>query len=314
MVDVGRGRSEIKESAGPHIARAQRRAAEFVSRYDRLSARRPLWTVPREFARTYRRLNCSLLAGAIAFRTFLWLMPFVLFAVGILSAFGTGDGGLKIAHHLGFTGAAADQIRDALDDGHKSWYVAALIGLLGVATSGLSLIRNIYLAYGRIWDLEPRPLRRRLRNLTALIGGVAALLAVRGLVGHVGNVRPLTAVAIVAVQFVVIAAVWLWISWWLPHSAVDWRDLLPGALLMTVAFSVLYAVSAFYLPQKVSKASSLYGGLGVAFALLAWLLVIAYVIVSAGVLNAVWWRYRRAAQTVEPHGGDRPSPAVEFSE
>ena len=171
MGDAGRGRSEIKESAGPHIARAQRRAAEFVSRYDRLSARRPLWTVPREFARTYRRLNCSLLAGAIAFRTFLWLMPFALFAVGVLSAFGAGGGGLKIAHHLGFTGAAADQIRDALHDGHKSWYVAALIGLLGVATSGLSLIRNIYLAYGRIWDLEPRPLRRRLRTLTALIGG-----------------------------------------------------------------------------------------------------------------------------------------------
>lgn len=269
-----------------------RRTGERISRYDQLSARWPVLAVPSEFARAYREVNARLLAGAIAFRTFLWLMPFVLFAIGILSAF-KGDSGLMLAHHVDISGHAADQIRVALQDNHKSWWVAALIGLVGVVTSGLSLVRDVHLAYYRIWNLEPQPIRNRLGVLGALTGGMAVLIFVRGLVGHFGNVRLLTATAIISVQFVVVTVVWLWVSWWLPHAKVNWRGLIPGALLMTITFSILHAVSAFYLPHKIARASALYGAIGVSFTILAWLLVLAYIIVSAALLNVVWSKHYR---------------------
>ena len=49
-----------------------------------------------------------------------------------------------------------------------------------------------------------------------------------------------------AATFLLVApltALWLWVSWVLPHRGVGWKSLLPGALLVAVGFQVLHVLT-----------------------------------------------------------------------
>lgn len=59
--------------------------------------------------------------------------------------------------------------------------------------------------------------------------------------------------------------------------------------------------SVYVLVHRVEKASNLYGSLGVAAALLAWLYVFGRIMVAAAMLNATLWE-RRAVPPGAPDG------------
>ena len=56
--------------------------------------------------------------------------------------------------------------------------------------------------------------------------------------------------------------------------------------------SILRIVSRVYLPARFEKSSQLYGSLGVAAVMLAWLLIIGNLIVASALINVVWSDYR----------------------
>jgi uncharacterized BrkB/YihY/UPF0761 family membrane protein len=65
---------------------------------------------------------------------------------------------------------------------------------------------------------------------------------------------------------------------------------------MAAGFEVLKVVGGVLVPRAVAGSSALYGSLGVVFAVLAWLLLYARLIVYGAVLNVV--RYEAGAGTV----------------
>ena len=80
-------------------------------------------------------------------------------------------------------------------------------------------------------------------------------------------------------------------------------DLLPGALLIGVGVQVLHLISAFYLVNRISSSSQLYGALGAAATLLLWGYLLARVLIGASTLNHTLFRYRDVARL--PSGGER---------
>jgi uncharacterized BrkB/YihY/UPF0761 family membrane protein len=87
---------------------------------------------------------------------------------------------------------------------------------------------------------------------------------------------------------------WLLASSLLPHGNAPWRALIPGALLVGVGLGLLNLLSVYWLSHRIESASQLYGSLGVAAAMLAWLYLIGRLMVASAMLNATFWEQRRA--------------------
>jgi uncharacterized BrkB/YihY/UPF0761 family membrane protein len=80
----------------------------------------------------------------------------------------------------------------------------------------------------------------------------------------------------------------------LPHGDAPWTALIPGALLVGVGMGALNLVSVYWLSHRIQSASQLYGSLGVAAAILAWLYLVGRFIVASAMLNASIWEQRQA--------------------
>ena len=111
-------------------------------------------------------------------------------------------------------------------------------------------------------------------------------------IGKAGQYIPGGVLVVGVLQAVVLGFAWLGLSLRLPDRRSSWTDLIPGAVLFGVAFAFLHAVSRIYLPSKIRKSSELYGSLGIAATMLAWLLIIGELIVLTALVNVVWADYR----------------------
>jgi hypothetical protein len=75
---------------------------------------------------------------------------------------------------------------------------------------------------------------------------------------------------------------------------------LPGCLIIGFGVALLHAASRIYLPGRLENSSKLYGSLGTATVILAWLLLVGQVIVGATIVNAM-----RVQRTNHPELGSR---------
>ena len=72
-----------------------------------------------------------------------------------------------------------------------------------------------------------------------------------------------------------------------PRGTRDPGVLLPGAVLVAATTVGMQAVSQFYLPGQIGRASELYGAIGATIVTLGWFFILGRVIVIALALNAV---------------------------
>ena len=245
-----------------------------------------------------RRSAASTLAGALAFQFFLTLLPLTLVAVvglGLLKS-AAGAPPAEALRQFGIRGVLASTIdhHGALHDPGRLAVLA--LGVIGTLSGARSAARALRAIHAIAWGVPMVRWRRSGRAglmflMVVVIGFACAGLAtrVRSDVG-VG----LGAGATTLLVFVV-GAIWLGASWLLPHRAgVRWTDLLPGAVMVGVAFAVLQAVTANWLGPKLNHESALYGSLGVAFVILGWLYLVGRLLVAAPLLNASILEHREA--------------------
>ena len=81
--------------------------------------------------------------------------------------------------------------------------------------------------------------------------------------------------------------------------------MIPGALLMTVAWLLIRLATVVYFTWRLDRASALYGGLGMAAVFLAWLYIISRCLVASISLNATIWQHDEAAGTSARRVDDR---------
>ncbi|HEY2281800.1 MAG TPA: YhjD/YihY/BrkB family envelope integrity protein [Streptosporangiaceae bacterium] len=297
--------SGTEPPASGRLARLRARAERASSQYQRRSQTQPLLGLPVTFVARYTVRQGVLLASALAFRLFLWLMPLALLFAGILAALAQDHAGSleTAAKEAGVAGAASHQAVAALQSGHKSWLAAVLIGGFLLLWTTRTLMRNLALVSAHAWQTpNHRPRQKELLVTTLVFAGSAvALLAVAALITRLDRLFPGELLLAIIVESVAAAAVWLVVSLRLPDDRADWTDLLPGCLLVGVGLAVLHAVSAVYLPAKLAKSSALYGTLGIAGVILAWLLLVGQVIICGALVNSVWAEYRASRRRPDEH-------------
>lgn len=282
-----------------------------AARWERI---RPRWwpfQLAEEFVRRYIRLSCGTLAGDLAFRAFVWLLPFVFIAVALISLVGEGntERTKELLNSSGIAGSVGQNIADQIHQVHKSWWIVAIIGLFGLVSSGLSLVQSLRRAHFVVWGLPPEPTRSKAKHLLGFIGTLIAAFAIANVVSRLAQAGPIVAAPLSLGLFVGYIGLWFLASWAFPHRDVPLTSLLPGAVLFGIAFEILHAISAFYLPHRISTATQIYGVLGISFVVLAWLLIIGHVTVSAALLNAVWAdHFHPVEPAAEEPATDEPGP------
>lgn len=193
-----------------------------------------------------------------------------------------------------------------MDTASNSRQAASVVGLLGLAWSGSAVAVALQQAVRAPWQERPEGIVDRLKGMGWLVAaglGFAAALALGGLLNFLPDDLPkplLTAGAILVGLVAEIALFW-WMFWGLGSRRVGGRDLLPGAIAGGIGFEVLKLVGTVYVPRLVASSSSLYGPLGVVFAVLAWLAFFARLIIYSSTLNAVLYERREGTVQVPIH-------------
>jgi uncharacterized BrkB/YihY/UPF0761 family membrane protein len=240
--------------------------------------------VPFRAAERNRRVASSVLAGGIAYRLFLWLLPFGLIlggAFGLMDADSTEDA----AEDAGLPAAVVNAIGDATRAaGSDSWWLLA-VGVPLLLYAGYTGAKAVQLIHSLVWDEPPRrsnPLKASL----AFTAMVCAFMAAVALTWWIRGETWLGGVLAATLAIAPLAALWLWVSLRLPHRDAPWQALLPGALVVALGFQVLHGLVGNFLVPKLEKSTSLYGGLGATTTLLFFMYIAGSLVVAAPVLNS----------------------------
>jgi membrane protein len=270
------------------------------ARLDRMGERWPLLRRALAVQDRYGELNGGELASAVTLAAFLSVFPLIIVGIavfGFFSAASSRDLPREVIANLGLEGKAAEVLLDAMRTAQTSRASASLIGFIGLAWTGLGLIRALQYAWDAAWQVRTRGLRDRLRGLGWLVGASVLMGASFALTASLRFVPTALAPIGALAGFGLGIAAWLWTAKVLPSRDVGWRPLLPGAVMGAVGLEALKAAGSYWVPTAVIRSSALYGSLGLAIALLAWLLVFGRLIVYTAMLEVVLWEERHG--TVE---------------
>ena len=252
---------------------------------------------------TYRRDResaGSVIGSAIAFRLFLFFVPFLLLVVGIAGFASAFVGARALSRTAGISGSLGAEISEAFQQpGFTRWF-AVLFGLFGVLTAGRSLSRVLVAASAAAWRLPLSGTRASLRTAGVVAGLICGMAVIAILVNRLREDLGLGIAGLSFVPALVIYGLaWLAVSMMLPRVTADPGALLPGSLLVALIITVMHAVSEFYLPDRLSRASQLYGAIGATVVTLGWFFILGRAIVLAMELNAaIFERYGSISQIV----------------
>jgi membrane protein len=250
----------------------------------------------------FSEIHGNYLASTITLAAFLSLFPLLLVATAVLGFFSAGSPDLAqtVIRELGVTDSRiADVITNALRSAENNRRTASIIGLAGLLWAALGLVGALQYAFNEVWQVKGRGIKDKAVGLVWLVGAGLILIMSFSFTA-VLNVfpaflAPLSVVAGLAVGL----GLFLWSSKVLPNRQLHWRELLPGAVLGAIGLEVLKLVGTLYVPRLVASSSALYGSIGVAFALLVWLLFFGRVLVYSAALNVVRWEENHGTVRVE---------------
>lgn len=284
--------------------------ARLQARLLALRARRPLVDHVFQAARRNSSEHGNWHVSVITLPGFLSFFPLLALAFAVAGFVASYDAGaqdqiLKILKSVlpGLIGSGKGQIDVSTLAAHKG--STGIVGLVGLAFSGLGLISALRGSTRAVWRLEPTPgnvVVTKLRDLVTLFTMGLALIASFTLTGGAtaaatvvvrntplpddGAGPILLRIAAIALAVAGDFALFLVAFRVLPQARARWRDIADGALLAAIGFEILQTFGAFYLQRTTGNA--LYGTFAAVIGLLVWTNLVArlYVFAAAWAVTA----------------------------
>jgi membrane protein len=291
---------EPEEVPTGRVARMKKRQAALKARYEAMQARAEAERSRRgsvdavfEMAERDSEVGGGIIAGALAYRLFIWLLPLALVTVVGLGyvADASGDSPEEAANRVGLAGLVTQSVSSASKSANR-WY-ALVVGIPILLYLTRSLLRVLIGVHRLVWgDLRasaPKPTIVSTLKLLAVLVGFFVVAGLGTTVRHHSLLLGILAVIVIALPY---AGLWLYVTVKLPHREATWKDLVPGAVLFGISMEGLQAFAVYFLgPYSLSKEGT-YGALGIAAVLLFALYLLSRVVVFAAVVNATLWSRR----------------------
>ncbi len=270
------------------IVRVHEARAKAQERLEYERERRYLVALAFIIADRSRQTAASVLAGALAFRFFLTLLPLTLVAVVGLGYLRV-EGGTPsdVVKQFGIKGVLASTINHSSALTNPGRTVVLLGGVWGVLSGARTSTATLRAIHALAWGVPVVRWRRRSLAGIVFLGAVVVGFACGGLATRLRSEEGIAVGLGAAVLMAAVAGtMWFGASWLLPRrSGVGWKALVPGAVVVGVGFALLQAVTANLIGPKLDHESSLYGSLGVSFVVLGWLYAVGRLMVAAPLLN-----------------------------
>ena len=244
------------------------------------------------------------LAALITYYGFLSLFPLLLLLVTILGFVLEGDPGLQerlVSSTLAELPIIGSQLRENVQS-LKGSGVGLAVGILGTLYGCLGAAGATQNAFNRAWAVprneRPNPIALRLRSLLLLVvlgAGVLVTTALSGLTTGGGafgvTVGPWPGIA--AIPLTTLANVGLFMLAFrvLTASQVPARHLCIGAVMAGVGWQLVQVAGTYFVGRGLMGAPAAYGVFGLVLGLIAWIYLLALVIVFAAEINVVAQRH-----------------------
>jgi uncharacterized BrkB/YihY/UPF0761 family membrane protein len=245
----------------------------------------------------------GVLAAAVAFRLFMFLVPyaFVMVTGFGLASTAAGQDPRDAARSAGIGGLLASAVANTSTMSLANRLFALFVGGFALALTARSLIRVLWIVHRLIWRVEPSRKPSAWASLV-LVGFVTVLFGVADLAAWLGGQSLGLRVVALLLTVVLSAAAWYLASWWLPREECEWWALLPGAFIIGLGVGVLHLLTITYVVHVVSRKSAVYGAIGIALALLLWTYFAGRLLTAAIAANASVWKHRSAETAAVPSG------------
>jgi len=229
----------------------------------------------------------GLLAGALAYRLFVLLLPTALLFVSGLGLYaGAADKSTsEAAREAGLHGLIASQVASASADGAR-WLVFILL-IPAVLYATATLYRALAIVHGIVWEGSGRGARVTPSGVGMVFVALLLVIAAAQIVGSIRRHDQLGGLSALLVYLVLAGGAWLLVSLQLPHRDVRWQALLPGAAVVGVGLLFVNVFNVYVTTRLVEGRADTYGALGIATALLLSLVIVGRLIVFSAELNAL---------------------------
>ena len=243
-------------------------------------------------------LGGGLLAGALAYRLFVFLLPTALLLVSGLGLYaGSIDKSpSKVAEDAGLHGLIASEVASAASGRHRG--LVFLLMVPAVFYAMVTLYRAIAKVHAIAWYGSGRGIRTTRRGVGVFATALVLQLVAVEIVGCARADR-LGGLAALLAYLVLVGGAWLAVSAQLPHREVRWPRLLPGALLFGVGLVFVNVFNIYVTTRLVENRANTYGALGIATALLFSLVLVGRLIVVSAELNASLDERRTRSQNTD---------------
>ncbi|HET6209153.1 MAG TPA: YhjD/YihY/BrkB family envelope integrity protein [Jatrophihabitans sp.] len=292
------------------------------ARWQRLRQRRPGVDHLATGYQHYQDRHGNQLAAAITYFSFLALFPLILLGVSITGFVLAAAPHLQTELFAHLTeqvpGSFGKTLKDVISAAIRQRTAVGVVGLAGVALTGLGWIDNLRTGIDTLWGLPPRKrsfLAKKaadalvlaglgigmLASLAITVGGTAASGWVLRLIGadRVTGAGTLTSIVALLLAVAGSMVIFGWVMIRLPDTQVSRRTAWRSTLLAAVGFEVLKIVGTFYI-ARVTKSPAA-AVIGPALGVLVWINL-----VSRYLLFCVAWAATAPDSERLPNPADLP--------
>lgn len=239
--------------------------------------------------RCVERMNAidgSNLAVTLAGQAFVAVIPALIIAATVVTASdGETIGGWLISNYE-LSGSAATAVEQLFATPPSATGGITVLGVLILAVSLAGLVRTLQTTFEKAWSLPARGFRGAMDGLGGALV-LAMVLAIAAWIAHLFGDLVGSRLIAVPFQLAVGVPLWLLITSLMLSRRVPYRRLLPGAIITAAGQIGLTWWTAVYIPRLIANDAVRYGAIGVAFALVSWLVLVAYLIVASAAVGSV---------------------------
>ena len=201
-----------------------------------------------------------MLSAAIAFRAFLFLVPYVFFCVVTfgLAAGTSSEDPTDLARSVGVSGLMARTFASAanLDTWNRVW--AICVSGFAMFLAARALVKVLRITHGLVWRVPVPKLSSSNAAAALAIGLVSTQLLVGGGIAWIRQQSLLLGILSLLLSMGLVFGLYLFTSRLLPHAECPWWALAPGAALVAVGTTGLQAATVFYFAGSIERKSDTY--------------------------------------------------------
>ena len=224
-------------------------------------------------------------AVALASQAFVALIPFLVIAAAVMPYDQQPSFADSIISRFHLTGDSAEAVDTLFATPGGATSPLNAVGVFLLVVSALSFCRAMQRLYEKAWRLSTRGIRSTGSHLMWLL-----LAAVYGSIGTTLNTTAgdwLGPAGRLIVGFGLSYLVWMWTPYLLLGRRVERRALRVTGILTATGMTAFGIASLFYMPRSITASAEQFGSIGIAIAIVSWLIGAGFVLVVAAAFGAV---------------------------